>query len=1052
MSLNLGSLKEKIESKIKVSNNKKAKNDKIKLSKKLSEKDQLLKKEALELGATEEDINLVLNQTDGEMSEQEFNDNGDENEEDLKGGLQDIMKQMGFNAKDVPNLVIDDEDEHIEEEDESAEEDVQEETKETEEEPIQEEEDESEDSSEEENLSSAKKEKTETQQEVNNKDGFISETNLVVSDRLLIPTNTLWHQVPLDPETQYQQEQLSKDQISKLYERGKMALEQDNEIFYEEFTKNNSQKKFMSDILQDGTLNDKISALTLLIQESPIHNLKSLETLLGYCNKKSRNSILATLAALKDMFLNGGLIPDRKLKYFKNQNLSMMLNKKTLAIWYFEDFMKNYYFKVLEVLEKLSHDPIIHIRMNVLTHVVDLLAAKSEQEYNLLRLAVNKLGDIDNKVSSKASYQLLKLENQHPNMKSIIIDAIVDICLKQNEGYHTIYYSVQTLNQTILKNSEYSIANNLLKVYFTLFEKFLVESEISKTKETEDKEFTTKKSYEKSKRKKNAKKGKKGGVSVKQEVKTEQDIIEEKNSKLFSAILTGMNRAFPFSNLPAEVYDQRLDTLFKITHSSNFNTSIQALTLIFQVISKNKGKVNDDRYYRTLYESLLDERLANSSKQGIYLNLLYKSLTNDRDIPRVQSFVKRILQIVSHWLNIGSVAGMIYLLMKLQDTIPEIKNLLINTPVDYKNQDEENEESEDGIKQEFKPYDARKRDPKFSNAEFSSLWELINFENHFHPTIKTYANAFAKTAPTKDEDAEDDDEQEGNPADALGKPDLGLYTLAHFLDRFVYRNFKHKSTTRGSSIMQPLGGAHTGSLLVKASDRVWNELPANTENWLTKRAENIKPDEKFFFEYFTSKQSSIKKMEKKSEDMDDDADELDEDEVWSALVKSRPDVEDEDENSEDDIFDEEDFSMSEDDDDEEVSGDEVAAEEDPLLDAAAIAELEGIDSDDSEVEIDMDSEQGDEESEDDGMDIKALLSGEDSSDSDAEFQSAQESEDDEEETSVSKKRKHDEVDEELTEAEKEKAEKKKKRKALKQLPTFASADDYAQYLDDSESE
>ncbi len=36
---------------------------------------------------------------------------------------------MGFNAKDVPNLVIDDEDEHIEEEDESAEEDVQEETK-----------------------------------------------------------------------------------------------------------------------------------------------------------------------------------------------------------------------------------------------------------------------------------------------------------------------------------------------------------------------------------------------------------------------------------------------------------------------------------------------------------------------------------------------------------------------------------------------------------------------------------------------------------------------------------------------------------------------------------------------------------------------------------------------------------------------------------------------------------------------------------------------------------------------------------------------------------
>ncbi len=31
-----------------------------------------------------------------------------------------------------------------------------------------------------------------------------------------------------------------------------------------------------------------------------------------------------------------------------------------------------------------------------------------------------------------------------------------------------------------------------------------------------------------------------------------------------------------------------------------------------------------------------------------------------------------------------------------------------------------------------------------------------------------------QTAPTKDEDAEDDDEQEGNPVDALGKPGLGL--------------------------------------------------------------------------------------------------------------------------------------------------------------------------------------------------------------------------------------------------------------------------------------
>lgn len=1044
-SLNLGSLKAKIANKLKDNNNKKTKKNeqKQKQSKKteLSEKNQLLKKEALDLGATEEDINLVLEGSksdDDNLSEQEFEEFDDKDDVSLKGGLQDIMKQMGFDGQAVPDLV-EEEEAKLEEEANKAqqkEDEVVQEERETYQKQEQQKSDINEDEQNEVPLSKNQNQEKEVQQ-VNN-DGFIAETHLVVSDRLLVPNDSLWHQIPLDSESENQHDLLSKEQIEKLLQRGKDALEHDNEVFYEEFTKNNSQRKFMADILQEGTLNDKISALTLLVQESPIHNLKALESLLGFCNKKSRNSILATLAALKDMFLNGGLIPDRKLKYFKNQNLSMMMNKKTLAIWYFEDYLKKYYFQILEVLEKLSHDPIIHIRMNVLSHVVDLLSAKPEQEYNLLRLAVNKLGDIDNKVSSKASFQLLKLQTIHPNMKSIIIDAIVDVTLKKNEGYHTIYYSVQTLNQTILKSSEYKIANSLLKVYFTLFEKFLVDSEIAKTKETDnDKEFNTKKSYEKSKRKKNVKKGKKGGVSVKQVTKSDQDVIEEKNSKLFSAILTGMNRAFPFSNLPNEIYEERLDTLFKITHSSNFNTSIQALTLIFQVISKNSGKINNDRYYRTLYESLLDERLATSSKQGIYLNLLYKSLIHDRDISRVQSFVKRILQICSHWLNIGAVAGMLYLLMKLQEVVPEIKNLLINTPMDYKNQDNVDDEEEEN-KKEYKPYDAKKRDPKFSNAEFSSLWEISHFQHHFHPTVKTYANGFVGS-----ENHEIDGED-------LVKPDLGLYTLAHFLDRFVYRNFKHKSTTRGSSIMQPLGGAHTGSLLVKASDKVWNELPANTENWLNKRTENIKSDEKFFYEYFTKKQSSIKKFKKEAEDMEDMEDELNEDEVWSALVKSRPDVEDEDENSEDDIFDEEDFSDIEDDSD---SGDEGKKE---LFDPEFINKLEGLDSD-SGVEIDMNSASDDEEdqevgkkedvsSDSDGLDIGALLSGEDDSDLDSEKDEQEDSDSpDSLNNDILLGKRSAPLDEDSA-----KQERKKKKKALKQLPTFASADDYAQYLDESE--
>ena len=394
----------------------------------------------------------------------------------------------------------------------------------------------------------------------------------------------------------------------------------------------------------------------------------------------------------------------------------MMLNKRTLAIFYFEDYLKNMYFKVLQTLEKLSHDPIIYVRMQIISHTFDLLTAKPEQEFNLLRLGVNKLGDIDKKVSSKTTFQLLKLEQAHPNMKSVILDATVDVALRPSADYHTTYYSVLTLNQTILKRSEDNIANQLIKTYFTLFEKYLLVTDSSNAEKGDNAPKNKDASYE-NKRKKNFKRGKNGGKSVKDD-KSEKDVIDEKNSKLFSAIITGINRALPFSNMPASVYESHLDTLFQITHSSNFNTAVQALVLIHQVTAK--ANLNNDRYYRTLYESLLDARLVTSSKQGIYMNLLYKSLKSDTHVPRVEAFVKRILQVCTSWLNVGALSGMLFLLLQLAKTTPQIKNLFTNTPADAEYASENEETGEETSSAKDAVYDSRKRDPRFANADKTS--------------------------------------------------------------------------------------------------------------------------------------------------------------------------------------------------------------------------------------------------------------------------------------------------------------------------------------------
>lgn len=181
---------------------------------------------------------------------------------------------------------------------------------------------------------------------------------------------------------------------------------------------------------------------------------------------------------------------------------------------------------------------------------------------------------------------------------------------------------------------------------------------------------------------------------------------------------------------------KHIDTLFRITHSSNFNTSIQALLLIQQLTSSHQ--VAADRFYRTLYESLLDPRVATSSKQALYLNLLYKALKNDLNVRRVKAFVKRIVQILG--LHQPSfICGIFYLIRELEKTFSGLQSLFDQPEDDDSDEevfkdvpDEDDERQEQTEVSQTKPrkpsngYDPRKRDPEHSNADKTCLWELVS--------------------------------------------------------------------------------------------------------------------------------------------------------------------------------------------------------------------------------------------------------------------------------------------------------------------------------------
>jgi ribosome biogenesis protein MAK21 len=313
--------------------------------------------------------------------------------------------------------------------------------------------------------------------------------------------------------------------------------------------------------MTSGTLSDKVSALTLVVQESPVHTTKSFESLLTLAKKRSRGQAVTALGALKDLLGVGVVLPsDRRLKIFatqpgllgtleeypisdwrSGQKLPGHITKAHLVLWAYEDWLKESYFDMLKVLEGWCNDEVEYARSRAVTYVYELLKEKPEQESNLLRLLVNKLGDPEKKISSRTSFLLLQLQTSHPLMKPIIVRSIEsELLLRPGQSSHAKYYAINTLNQTILSAREEDVAEKLLNIYFELFVTLLKKPD---TQKLANAPIVNKKGQIQGG---GAPMGKKAKAKATKEEEAKL-ASEETTEKMISAVLTGVNRAFPFS-------------------------------------------------------------------------------------------------------------------------------------------------------------------------------------------------------------------------------------------------------------------------------------------------------------------------------------------------------------------------------------------------------------------------------------------------------------------------------------------------------------------------
>jgi ribosome biogenesis protein MAK21 len=218
--------------------------------------------------------------------------------------------------------------------------------------------------------------------------------------------------------------------------------------------------------------------------------------------------------------------------------------------------------------------------------------------------------------------------------------------------------------------------------------------------------------------------------------------------------------------------------------------------------------------------------------------------------------------------------------------------------------------------------------------------------------------------------------------------------------------------------MQPLLGGDSKAVLLSSRSGHATQ-PLNTEAFWRKKAESVAVDEVFFHKYFSqigkNKQApSKKKGSAKGEDGEDE--DADENEIWQALVESRPEVEGDSDESDMEMLD---LDNSDADNDSDVDMSDGGVEinmDDDLSDIEGLgAREEALSSSEveSELEIPADDEDEDEE---------ALFA--------KELQSAQPADEDKDGKETSRKRKQ----------------------RLKKLPMFASMEDYAEMMDNDDDE
>ncbi|CAM9148871.1 unnamed protein product, partial [Ectocarpus fasciculatus] len=552
-------------------------------------------------------------------------------------------------------------------------------------------------------------------------------------------------------------------------------------------TANDADSKWLRDVIQSGTLSDRVAALAMQVQKSPVHHLRALDTMIDMCCKKEQRVAQLAIEATKDL-LQHNLLPDRPLVPFLSRSFygpEMNLNRAVLC-WFEGELIH----RVARFVGALEAGTMVHadyFKKICLDVSVDMLVAKPEQEARHLALIVNKLGDPSSPICTKAMESLKRVVHAHPAMSPVVIREIRNFISRPHLAVRALFSSILFLSQIPIKGDSI-VAAQLVECYVSLFEKAVQR--------------------------------------------------EESGSRLLYALLTGINRAFPFLR-DREPILRHLDALFRIVHSAAFTTSTQALMLISHIALSEQLLIN--RFYRALYDKLLSNELSTRARNTLFLNLLFRSMKRDPSAERITAFVKRLMICVTQCSS-NIAAGFIFLIAEVFRHRPEVLKMITEV-------EKISEKPLSGAEEihAFGNFNVEKREPMYAVPTDCTpvLWEAALLRQHFHPSVKAFANSWLSPP--------------NHTVKFDGDP-ITEFSISAFLNRFSYKNPKTRNMEK---VHRPLP---------KAED------PVNSEMFVGADADSVSPDKAFFHKYFGARirllgEGKIKDRSRHKADDDEDEDE-----------------------------------------------------------------------------------------------------------------------------------------------------------------------------------